>query len=116
MSKELVLFCDADGKWKLYDDAYDITIHCNSKREQDAAYDMLRNATKGSSNVFSSIDVLKKYTPQYPSVAAAALSDYCKAFSDEHSGCFGCPFDVPKNENGMGCARCKLDVPAGWNL
>lgn len=31
MSEELVLFCDADGKWKLYDDAYDITIHCESK-------------------------------------------------------------------------------------
>lgn len=25
--KELVLFCRKDGKWAVYDDTYDITIH-----------------------------------------------------------------------------------------
>lgn len=35
MSKELVLFCQSDGKWAVYDNTYDITIHCESKQEQD---------------------------------------------------------------------------------
>ena len=29
--KELVLFCRKDGKWAVYDDTYDITIHCESQ-------------------------------------------------------------------------------------
>lgn len=35
MSKELMLFCNADGKWTVYDDTFDITIHCESQKEQD---------------------------------------------------------------------------------
>lgn len=29
--KELVLFCREDGKWAVYDDTYDIAIHCESQ-------------------------------------------------------------------------------------
>ena len=42
MSKELMLFYNADGKWAVYDDAFDITIHCESQKEQDEAMAMLR--------------------------------------------------------------------------
>lgn len=33
MSEGLVLFCNKDGKWAVYDDTYDITIHCESQQE-----------------------------------------------------------------------------------
>ena len=44
MSKELMLFYNADGKWAVYDDTFDITIHCESQKEQDEAMAMLRKA------------------------------------------------------------------------
>lgn len=44
--KELVLFCRADGKWAVYDDTYDITIHCESQQEQDKAMELLRKANQ----------------------------------------------------------------------
>ena len=46
MSKELVLFCNEDGKWELYDNTYDITIHCKSKEEQDNAIEMIHKANQ----------------------------------------------------------------------
>ena len=44
-NKELVLFCQSDGTWAVYDNTYDITIHCESKQEQDEAMAMLRRPT-----------------------------------------------------------------------
>lgn len=44
MSKELMLFYNADGKWAVYDDTFDITIHCESQKEQDEAMAMLCKA------------------------------------------------------------------------
>ena len=46
MSEELVLFCNEDGKWELYDNTYDITIHCKSKEEQDKAIEMIHKANR----------------------------------------------------------------------
>ena len=48
MSKELMLFCNADGKWAVYDDTFDITIHCGSQKEQDKAMAMLRKANSSA--------------------------------------------------------------------
>ena len=44
--KKLVLFCRADGKWAVYDDTYDITIHCESKQEQDKTMELLRKVNR----------------------------------------------------------------------
>lgn len=42
-NKELVLFYQSDGKWAFYDDTYDITIHCESQKEQADAVNLLEN-------------------------------------------------------------------------
>lgn len=74
--KELVLFCREDGKWAVYDDTYDITIHCESQQEQDDAVKMLERANECRG--FSATGMLEKYIPKYPVVSAAALSKFCK--------------------------------------
>ena len=51
MSKELVLFCQSDGKWAVYDNTYDITIHCESKQEQDETLAMLCKAIASAGEV-----------------------------------------------------------------
>lgn len=53
MSKELMLFYNADGKWAVYDDTFDITIHCESQKEQDEAMAMLRKANSSAGEVMS---------------------------------------------------------------
>ena len=50
-NKELVLFCQSDGTWAVYDNTYDITIHCESKQEQDEAMAMLRKANSSAGEV-----------------------------------------------------------------
>lgn len=62
--KELVLFCREDGKWAVYDDTYDITIHCESQQEQDDAVKMLERANECRD--FSATGMLDKYVPKYP--------------------------------------------------
>ena len=41
MSDELMLIMQDDGKFKVYDDTYDITIHCESQEEYDNVIDIL---------------------------------------------------------------------------
>ena len=43
MSDEILLTIGEDGKATLYDDTYDITIHCESKEEQDEVKRVLEN-------------------------------------------------------------------------
>lgn len=43
MSDEILLTIGDDGKASLYDDTYDITIHCESKEEQDEVKRILEN-------------------------------------------------------------------------
>lgn len=43
MSDEILLIIGEDGKASLYDDTYDITIHCESKEEQDKVKRILQN-------------------------------------------------------------------------
>ena len=43
MSDEIMLTIGEDGKASLYDDTYDITIHCESKEEQEEVRKLLEN-------------------------------------------------------------------------
>ena len=43
MSDEILLTIGEDGKASLYDDTYDITIHCTSQEEQDEVKRVLEN-------------------------------------------------------------------------
>ena len=43
MSDEIMLTIGEDGKATLYDDTYDITIHCESQEEQDEVKRVLQN-------------------------------------------------------------------------
>ena len=43
MSDEIMLTIGEDGKASLYDDTYDITIHCESKEEQEEVRELLEN-------------------------------------------------------------------------
>lgn len=102
MSKELMLFCNADGKWTVYDDTFDITIHCGSQKEQDEAMAMLRKANSSAGEVMS------------PENMDHSLMALCKAHSDAGNGCPGCPFDKPTSNNGDG--ECRLGVPDSWDF
>lgn len=43
MSDNIMLMIGDDGEATLYDDTYDITIHCESKEEHDEAMRLLKN-------------------------------------------------------------------------
>ena len=43
MTDDIMLTIGEDGKASLYDDTYDITIHCESKEEQDEVKRVLEN-------------------------------------------------------------------------
>ena len=111
--KELVLFCRADGKWAVYDDTYDITIHCESQQEQDDTMKMLEKANEYRD--FSVTGMLDEYVPKYPIASATALSRFCKTFQIKHKhSCIACPFSAPvKGGDGW---QCKLSVPSSWDV
>lgn len=88
--KKLVLFCRADGKWAVYDDTYDITIHCESKQEQDKTMELLRKVNRDTCEVMG-------------------LEDLAAG-----NGCPGCPFDKPTSNDGDG--ECRLGVPSDWDF
>lgn len=77
--KELVLFCREDGKWAVYDDTYDITIHCESQQEQDKAMELLRKANQDACEVMSLEEM------------AHCLMDACHCHLATGNGCQGCP-------------------------
>ena len=43
MKDGIMLTIGADGKAAVYDDTYDIVIHCESKEEQDRVIHLLKN-------------------------------------------------------------------------
>lgn len=43
MSKNLMIYFDEEGVAKAYDDAYDITIHCESEEEQQKVIEQLKS-------------------------------------------------------------------------
>lgn len=81
MSKELVLFCQSDGKWAVYDNTYDITIHCESKQEQDETLAMLCKAIASAGEVMG------------PEEMVRYLMGLCRCRLATGNGCPGCPFD-----------------------
>ena len=100
--KELVLFCRKDGKWAVYDDTYDITIHCESQQEQDKTMELLRKANKDACEVMSPEDM------------AHYLMDFCHDHLAAGKGCQGCPFNRPSTKEGGGA--CRLCVPSDWDI
>lgn len=100
--KELVLFCRKDGKWAVYDDTYDITIHCESQQEQDKAMELLRKANQDACEEMS----LKEM--------ARCLIGACHCHLEVGNGCPGCPFDKPTSNDGDG--ECRLGVPSDWDI
>lgn len=94
MSKELVLFCNEDGKWELYDDTYDITIHCKSQQEQDEAMKLLHTVNQAVAISANN--------------AANAIVEMCRA--KIKNSCTDCTFAKD------GGSRCALDVPDSWDI
>lgn len=43
MSDEMKIVQNDDGKWSLYDDTYDIVIHCESAEEQENVINILKS-------------------------------------------------------------------------
>lgn len=101
-NKELVLFCQSDGTRAVYDNTYDITIHCESKQEQDEAMAMLRKANSSAGEVMG------------PEEMARYLMGLCRCRLATGNGCPGCPFDKPTSDNGDG--ECRLGVPEDWDF
>lgn len=100
MSKELMLFYNADGKWAVYDETFDITIHCESQKEQDEAMAMLRKANSSAEEVMG------------PENMAHALVSYCLS---HNNNCEGCVFDkLARSHDGEDV--CPIEVPMNWNL
>lgn len=46
MSEEIKIYFDEDGIAKEYDDTYDLTIHCESKKDHDELLDRLLSMPK----------------------------------------------------------------------
>lgn len=82
---EIKLIMQDDGTFKVYDDTYDITIHCESKEEQDKVEEIL-NQKSISKEVYNkiitemrsrlngvniSLDVLVENDPLIPKMEAA---------------------------------------------
>lgn len=94
MSKELMLFCNADGKWAVYDDTFDITIHCESKQEQDKAMEMIHKVNRPT-------EIPVK-------MAADAIVKMCR-----ERGKFRCKGCVFAKDDGR---ICPLNVPEDWGI
>ena len=100
--KELVLFCREDGKWAVYDDTYDITIHCESQQEQDKAMELLRKANQDACETMSLEEM------------ARCLMGACHCHLEVGEGCRGCPFNRPSTKECGGV--CRLGVPSDWDF
>ena len=46
MKDEIRLICGEDGKWKEYNDEFDITIHCETENDRDEAIRLLKRAER----------------------------------------------------------------------
>jgi hypothetical protein len=46
MGKDLMIYFDEDGVGKVYDDTYDITIHCESEEEQEKAIELIKSTQR----------------------------------------------------------------------
>ena len=85
MTKELKMIMGDDGIFRKYNDEYDITIHCESKEEQDKVKEILNQeyiSKKDLNKIITemrsrlhgvniSLDVLVKNDPLIPKMEAA---------------------------------------------
>ena len=93
MGDEIMLVFGEDGVAREYDDAWDITIHCESEEEQKAVLEKLNNSNQEaknsneSSSTHKALDTISRQ---------AAKKAYCKSFC--HPGVF-CPDGLCKEVN-----------------
>ena len=79
MSDGMLLQIRDDGRAELYDDTYDITIHCSSQEEQDAVRVLLKRA--GAIPHWVSQDDIPRWIPfseRLPEGAEPVLVSFCE--------------------------------------
>lgn len=99
MNERSILFCDKDGRWKAYDDSYDITIHCESKREKDEILYLLCRALCDATTSAKN--------------AATFLKDFCKGKDNMDPDC--CEKCIFYDKKDSGCLIAS-DVPEDWRV
>lgn len=103
MSKEILLIRNDDGEFELYDDTYDIVIHCKNQQGMKETCEILRKV--GTDEKAPSALLVN------PVDMAIAIRNHCKSRTD---GCEGCCFDRPTSDNGDG--ECVLGYPEDWEV
>lgn len=103
MSKEILLIRNDDGEFELYDDTYDVVIHCKNRQDMKETCEILRKV--GTDEKAPSALLVD------PVDMAIAIRNHCKSRTD---GCEGCCFDRPTSDNGDG--ECVLGCPEDWEV
>ena len=92
-----------DGEFELYDDTYDVVIHCKNRQGMKETCEILRKVgTDEKAHSALLVD---------PVDMAIAIRNHCKSRTD---GCEGCCFDRPTSDNGDG--ECVLGCPEDWEV
>lgn len=100
MSKEILLIRNDDGEFELYDDTYDVVIHCKNQQGMKETCEILRKV--GTDEKAPSALLVD------PVDMAIAIRNHCKSRTD---GCEGCCFDRPTSDNGDGeCVWAVLKI------
>ena len=103
MSKEILLIRTDDGEFELYDDTYEVVIHCKNRQGMKETCEILRKV--GTDEKAPSALLVD------PVDMAIAIRNHCKSRTD---GCEGCCFDRPTSDNGDG--ECVLGCPEDWEV
>ena len=91
MSKEILLIRNDDGEFELYDDTYDVVIHCKNRQGMKETCEILRKV--GTDEKAPNALLMD------PVDMAIAIRNHCKSRT---GGCEGCCFDRPTSDNGDG--------------
>lgn len=103
MSKEILLIRNDDGEFELYDDTYDVVIHCKNRQGMKETCEILRKV--GTDEKAPNALLMD------PVDMAIAIRNHCKSRT---GGCEGCCFDRPTSDNGDG--ECVLGCPEDWEV
>lgn len=103
MSKEILLIRNDDGEFELYDDTYDVVIHCKNRQGMKETCEILRKV--GTDEKAPNALLMD------PVDMAIAIRNHCKSRT---GGCEGCCFDRPTSDNGDG--ECVLGCPEDWGV
>ena len=129
MSKEILLIRNDDGEFELYDDTYDVVIHCKNRQGMKETCEILRKVGTDekapNALLMDPVDMAfffeteeAKTNPEYaitsPEEMARYLMGFCRCRLATGNGCPGCPFDKPTSDNGDG--ECVLGCPEDWEV